>query len=512
MLDDREVRKFALSKDGIVTIGRAQDNDIVINNLALSRRHAQIEYIDGAFEIIDLGSQNGVFVNRNRIKGAQELSDTDTVSLGTYKFAFHLEASDVEPKKAVPPPRDPSETQRVDDDESHIGPFLVLTFNSVELQRFPLKGSLCQIGRAKECDVQIPERRLSRKHCELECLQDGRYVVRDLGSQNGTFVNRRRIRGDHEVQNRDILNFAEYAVMFLLDEGVYEGADADISDEYDAIPAPSISAEMASGETEMPPAYTDDYGYLDDADRPVRPSSWDDEDEIKTPAPPVVLKRKVRSSNKAQRPKLPTAGEPIIERPRISRDRQRPSTDSSEESHAPPPPKKTRRRRSAPPPEELNDWYGQRNGSELYSSIDDELEEDSGDLVPRGASSVSQVLSTMMIDKRELDRNLSRNKSAVELEAKFAAIVKHGDNLIFSGPLNQAVTIMGTDSDADIRLRGRYVAGRHSLLVQVRDSLLLVRLGSSSAARVNGLPKLQAFLKVGDVIQIDDTTIEIEDV
>jgi len=45
--------------------------------------------------------------------------------------------------------------------------------------------------------------------------------------------------------------------------------------------------------------------------------------------------------------------------------------------------------------------------------------------------------------------------------------------------------------------------------VRVKDSLLLVRLGSSSAARVNGLPKLQAFLKTGDVIQIDETTIKI---
>jgi hypothetical protein len=55
------------------------------------------------------------------------------------------------------------------------------------------------------------------------------------------------------------------------------------------------------------------------------------------------------------------------------------------------------------------------------------------------------------------------------------------------------------------------VAGRHSLLVRVRESLLLVRLGSSSAARVNGLPKLQAFLRSGDVIQIDESAIEISE-
>lgn len=514
MLDDREVRKFALSKDGVVTIGRAQDNDIVINNLALSRRHAQIECIDGTFEVSDLGSQNGVYVERSRIDGSEALADNNTISLGTYKFAFHLEASDRKPERGPPAPRDASETQSLGSDDSQIGPFLVLTFNGVELQRFPLKGSLCQIGRAKECDVQIPERRLSRAHCEIECLSDGRYVVRDLGSQNGTFVNRRRIRGDHEIQNRDILNFAEYAVMFLADEAVYEGADADVGHEheYDDDDAPAepisapISSEIASGETEMPPAYTDDFGYLDDRDRPVRPSDWEEEEEVKTPAPPVVLKRKIKRSQNAQPSKFPEAGEPIIERPRMVRKRHEQSGKSA------PTDGKQQGRKSSAPPEELDEWYGQRNGSQLYSSLDDEeLEDDSGDLVPRGASSVSQVLSTMMLDKRELARNLSRKKAVGAVDAKFAALVRYEDELIFSGPLEQAVTIMGTDRDADIRLKGRYVAGRHSLLVQVRDSLLLVRLGSSSAARVNGLPKLQAFLNPGDVIQIDDTTIEIEE-
>ncbi|CAN0585605.1 unnamed protein product [Laminaria digitata] len=92
---------------------------------------------------------------------------------------------------------------------------------------------------------------------------------------------------------------------------------------------------------------------------------------------------------------------------------------------------------------------------------------------------------------------------------KFEVKVTASRELIYEGPLENDVTILGTDAEADILLKGRYVAGRHSLLVQVRDSLLLVRLGSSSAARVNGLPKLQAFLKKGDVVQIDETTIEI---
>jgi pSer/pThr/pTyr-binding forkhead associated (FHA) protein len=127
-------------------------------------------------------------------------------------------------------------------------------------------------------------------------------------------------------------------------------------------------------------------------------------------------------------------------------------------------------------------------------------------LPPRGQSSVSQVLSQMMVGKSELATNLHQPKAR---KRRFSVDVRHHDKLLYSGPLTEAVTILGTDREADIQLKGRYVAGRHSLLVRVRDSLLLVRLGSSSAARVNGLPKLQAFLKSGDVIQIDETTITV---
>ena len=147
------------------------------------------------------------------------------------------------------------------------------------------------------------------------------------------------------------------------------------------------------------------------------------------------------------------------------------------------------------PDASLDDWYSAREEDEEQPSV----------LLERSKSTMSQILSTMMVDKRELDRNLSVRAK----QRKFSVHVSAKGQVTYSGPLREQVTILGTDKEADIALEGRYVAGRHSLLVRVRDSLLLVRLGSSSAARVNGLPKLQAFLKSGDVIQIDETTIRI---
>ncbi len=64
------------------TIGRIPDNDLMIEDSSLSRRHAVIESFDGAWQISDCGSQNGTFVNGVPVAGAVELHDGDVITLG----------------------------------------------------------------------------------------------------------------------------------------------------------------------------------------------------------------------------------------------------------------------------------------------------------------------------------------------------------------------------------------------------------------------------------------------
>jgi pSer/pThr/pTyr-binding forkhead associated (FHA) protein len=655
LLDNREVRKFVLNR-GVTTIGRAQDNDIVINNLALSRRHAQVEFKGGRFEVVDLQSQNGVYVNQERVRGPRPLDDRDSITLGTYQFVFRgSEESEPEVRAVKPGPRarprvastEPGDDalrapQPTETPEVERVPLLVLKYNDVELQRFPIRGESCLVGRAKECDVQIPERRLSRKHCEIRAI-GGRYRVNDLGSQNGTYVNRKRIRGTHDLDHGDVLNFAEYSVLFLAEAGSYQGPDAEANNGPRPSPAARITAApgFEKDETAVPRAYRDD------DDEPIRPVDLtDDPDDV--PVPVVMNPRgrrapveddhdpltkspaEARAKRTGKAPSTPPAapipltsrrsepagavvarrtlppdeprGRPsdeprprdergrasdeprargedrgrASEEPRARDDRGRPGDEprgrpsdeprarASDEGRArpsdergreardgrstqPPPPQPGRpsavrveparaaepvrpepagKKRPEParraateeediadpdarePDEALDDWYQARHErSEMFDRpVPEEDDEPDSLLPPRGQSSVSQVLSQMMVGKNELANNLQPPK---QRKRRFSVDVRHHEKLLYSGPLSEAVTILGTDREADIQLKGRYVAGRHSLLVRVRDSLLLVRLGSSSAARVNGLPKLQAFLKTGDVIQIDETTITI---
>jgi hypothetical protein len=77
---------------------------------------------------------------------------------------------------------------------------------------FP-SGERTLIGRSPDCDVFLDDVTVSRKHAEI--LRDGeRFTINDLGSLNGTFVNRRRIESG-ELEDDDEVQIGKYRLTFL---------------------------------------------------------------------------------------------------------------------------------------------------------------------------------------------------------------------------------------------------------------------------------------------------------
>ncbi|WP_223634785.1 FHA domain-containing protein [Corallococcus sp. EGB] len=69
-------------RQGSITLGRSSTSDLRLQHASISRRHAQLTRRGNDFTVRDLGSQNGTFVNRLRIKGEVELQPGDELSLG----------------------------------------------------------------------------------------------------------------------------------------------------------------------------------------------------------------------------------------------------------------------------------------------------------------------------------------------------------------------------------------------------------------------------------------------
>ncbi|RAR54838.1 UNVERIFIED_CONTAM: FHA domain-containing protein [Acidovorax defluvii] len=89
-IDSVVIKEVELTKER-TTLGRRPYNDIVIDNLAVSGKHAVIHMTDDGVEIEDVGSTNGTYVNAKAVT-RQELRNGDIVEVGKYKIRFLQEA------------------------------------------------------------------------------------------------------------------------------------------------------------------------------------------------------------------------------------------------------------------------------------------------------------------------------------------------------------------------------------------------------------------------------------
>lgn len=88
---DGESRTYALNQRGL-RIGRAPDNDIVLNHVFVSRRHAQLELRGREAWLVDQGSRNGVLLNRLRVR-EEQLGDGDIIRIGPFELRFENRAA-----------------------------------------------------------------------------------------------------------------------------------------------------------------------------------------------------------------------------------------------------------------------------------------------------------------------------------------------------------------------------------------------------------------------------------
>jgi len=80
-------------------------------------------------------------------------------------------------------------------------------------ESFLLSEERTLIGRSPECDVFLDDVTVSRRHSQIG-VEGERFTIEDLGSLNGTFVNRRRIESA-DLEDDDELQIGKYRLTFL---------------------------------------------------------------------------------------------------------------------------------------------------------------------------------------------------------------------------------------------------------------------------------------------------------
>jgi hypothetical protein len=82
-------------------------------------------------------------------------------------------------------------------------------------QLFPLDGARLTVGRSPSSDIFLDDVTVSRNHAVLSRGSDGIILLEDLGSLNGTYVNRRRIEAPERLEDGDELQIGKFRLAFI---------------------------------------------------------------------------------------------------------------------------------------------------------------------------------------------------------------------------------------------------------------------------------------------------------
>jgi pSer/pThr/pTyr-binding forkhead associated (FHA) protein len=188
----------------VALIGRDPDDDVILNDDLVSRRHAEARWRAGRAYLLDRGSLNGTLRNAQKVRGLVALEDGDMIQFGVRCYRFALLA---------PSGADAIEETRkvVASSTSHpLNAPLALVGESGALagRRWELSETTTRIGRDPAAAIVIQDTSVSRFHAQITRQASGYYLA-DLESSNGTQVNGELVSEPHKIVAGDLLRFGE---------------------------------------------------------------------------------------------------------------------------------------------------------------------------------------------------------------------------------------------------------------------------------------------------------------
>ncbi|MEN0065828.1 MAG: FHA domain-containing protein [Myxococcota bacterium] len=209
--------------EGATRIGRAEDNEVVLSDVGVSRRHAQVYVSRGEVTVEDLGSGNGTYYNGYRVQ-SQPVSDNDEIVIDPFVLQFRIRGQE----RARP---------GGDGAGANAGARLeVVVGTGMAGSSYPVTSRGLSIGRSEDRDVVIPDPAASRHHCQLS-QQGNDYMLRDMGSANGIFVNGVRVR-ECTLADNDVIRIGNTEMRFIRSDQSTMAASPP--------PMPSMSAAPSS--------------------------------------------------------------------------------------------------------------------------------------------------------------------------------------------------------------------------------------------------------------------------
>lgn len=204
----------------------------------ISRRHFRLFYDNDQWKI-ETVSRHGNVYYRGQVIQSLLLSHEDIISISPFEIQFLEENNNDYPEAS----RNPGEVPSLDqEDKTNVlsmrttGILKARHLDGTDLGTFVLEGNSWICGRETSCQIFIDYSKMSRRHFEIRNA-GSEFVIRDLGSVNGTMINQQLISSDSwsTLRSGDTIQVADVSILFEVRDALFDQKNLDVLEIQDEI-------------------------------------------------------------------------------------------------------------------------------------------------------------------------------------------------------------------------------------------------------------------------------------
>jgi pSer/pThr/pTyr-binding forkhead associated (FHA) protein len=204
------------------SIGRSPECDLVIDNLGVSRRHAEIDMSTGAPVLKDLKSNNGTFVNGRRVV-KHHLNDGDEIAIGKFTITFNNEVLEDEVEEVVKKPAGGGDyTLAIDGDvmaaRQRQRASKLKAYLKIEKRRgaenMVIDRGIFTIGKLPSCNLRVGGWKVAKKHAII-FRDEVSFRIVDVSQKGRTSINGTPV-DEERLKDGDIIELPGHKIRFMV--------------------------------------------------------------------------------------------------------------------------------------------------------------------------------------------------------------------------------------------------------------------------------------------------------
>ncbi|RJP85923.1 MAG: FHA domain-containing protein [Desulfobacteraceae bacterium] len=225
--NDQELHTYPVSAERLLKIGRSDQNDIIIDEAAVSSVHAEVEFDHDGFYLTDIQSKNGTFIDGELII-SRKLKNGNVITIGTYSLLFKYDVSENFREEAdsisqatmmldtsIHRSKLAKSLSEIGEEKETVKSRGMITFLDGSREPFAIDKPLVKIGKEPGCDIVVKGLFIGKAAAEIRQSKENFYIRPSI-EKSRLKVNYKTVKEETILKDFDVIEVGAAKMQFYL--------------------------------------------------------------------------------------------------------------------------------------------------------------------------------------------------------------------------------------------------------------------------------------------------------